>query len=346
MRDKLVLAALCATLAGCQNAESVPDNAFGGTRATAFQIDKVSLPGEGRGDYIFADPDARRLYVTHGAVIHILDLDTLGPIAQVTGFKAAHGVTIADGKGYASDGGGNAVIVFEPATGRTITRIPAGQNPDSILTDPASGKIFVFNGTTQDVTVIDPATNKALKTIALGDKPEYSRADGKGKIWVNLEDSAAIAEIDTATLTVVRRIELPDCAGPAALGFDAANRRLFSSCGNKELKVVDADSGAVVAHLPVGEDADGIVYDPVRKRIYVANRDGGWTIVDQADKDRYSVNQTLPIDPYAKTAAHDPKTHRVFSSTADLVWPKPVPGKRLLPDAKPGSFRLMVISEK
>lgn len=348
MRTMLVATALAFTVAGCnQGASEVGNNSAAAADApTEFQIEKVSLPGEGRGDYVFADPDARRLYVTHQAVVHILDLDSLKSVGTVTGLKKAHGVALAGGKGFASDGDGNSVIVFDPATGKTTKTIAGGKNPDSILFDQPSGMVFVFNGTSKDVSVIDPAKEAVVKTIPVGDKPEFSRSDGKGHVYFNMEDEHAIGVIDTKTLTIATKYVLPDCEGPAALGLDEANRRLFSSCGNGELKVVDADSGKVVAKLPVGEDPDGIAYDPAKKRVYVAARDGGWTIVDQQGADAYSVDQVLKIDAYAKTTAFDPKTGRVFSSTADLEWPKPTPGKKLLPDAKSGTFRLMVVSQK
>lgn len=349
MRKLMISVAACALLAACGGSgdKAAGNNATAEAGAkTEFQIDKVTLPGEGRGDYVFADTDARRLYVTHQAVVHIVDMDTLKPIAEVTGFKKAHGVALAGGKGYASDGDGNSVIVFDPATGKTLKTIPGGQNPDSILFDSASGMVFVFNGTSKDVSVIDPAKDAIVKTIKVDDKPEFSRTDGKGKVFFNMEDAHAIGVIDTKALTLATKYVLDDCEGPAALGLDETNRRLFSSCGNGELKVVDADSGKIVAKLPVGEDPDGISYDPANKRIFVAARDGGWTIVDQTGADSYAVNQVLKIDPYAKTTAFDPKTGRVFSSTADLVWPPEVPGKKHLPDAKPGTFRLMVVSAK
>jgi YVTN family beta-propeller protein len=351
MRSLMLSTALALVVAGCTSGNVTNNSSDAGNNAAnaataQFDIQKVPLPGEGRGDYILADTDARRLYVTHTASVHILDLDTLKPIGEVTGLKKAHGVAIAGGKGFASDGDGNSVIVFDPATGRKIKTIAAGQNPDSILFDAASGMVFVFNGTSKDISVIDPAKEAIVKTIPIGDKPEFSRADGKGKIFVNLEDGHAIAVIDTKALTIATKYVLDDCEGPAALGFDPDNRRLFSSCGNGVMKVVDADSGRVVANLPVGVDPDGIAYDASHKRIYVAARDGGWTIVDQKDADTYSVNQVLKIDEYAKTTAFDPKTGRVFSTTADLVWPKEVAGKKLLPDAKPGSFRLLVVTAK
>ena len=349
MRKALILATVAGlALTACKKTENTNATTVNATTAAAteFTVDKVGLPGEGRGDYVLVDSDTNRLYVTHTAVVHILELDSLKVIGEVTGLKKAHGVAIAGGKGFASDGDGNSVIVFDPSSGKTTKVIPAGKNPDSILFDSASGMVFVFNGTSKDISVIDPAKEEIVKTIPVGDKPEFSRSDGKGKVYVNLEDEHAIAVIDTKAQSISTKYVLDDCEGPAALGLDNDNNRLFSSCGNGEMKVVDATNGKIVAKVKVGEDPDGIVYDPSAKRIYVAARDGGWTIVDQKDADTYTVNSVLKIDPYAKTAALDPKTGRVFSSTADLVWPKEVPGKKLLPDAKSGTFRLMVVKAK
>lgn len=346
MRKLMIPTAIAITLAGCSAADSKNEAVSAPNAATAFEIRKVSLPGEGRGDYVLADAESRRLYVTHTGSVHILDLDSLKVLGEVTGFKKAHGVALAGGHGFASDGDGNSVIVFDPATGKTLKTIAAGKNPDSILFDAPSGMVFVFNGTSKDISVIDPARQAIVKTIAVGDKPEFSRSNGKGRIYFNLEDEHAIGVIDTRKLAIATKYVLDDCEGPAALGLDEANRRLFSSCGNGTMKVVDADSGRVVAEVPVGQDPDGISYDATSKRIYVAARDGGWTIVDQHGPNTYSVNQVLKIDPYAKTTAIDIKTGRVFSSTADLVWPKGVPEDGVLPDARPGSFRLMVVSAK
>ncbi|HYZ48543.1 MAG TPA: YncE family protein [Sphingomonas sp.] len=316
--------------------------------APHFQIDRVGLPGEGRGDYVTVDPQGRRLYVTHSSAVHILDLDTLKPVAAVDGLKAAHGVALdmATGHGFVSDGEQNAVVMFDAKTGQVIKTIPTGQKPDSILRDDATGKIFVFNGDSEDVSVIDPATASVVGSVKLPHGPEFSQADGKGKIWVNMEEGNNIGEIDSRTMTLVRTIDLPGCDGPAPLAFDAVNRVLFSGCGNKVMTVTDADSGKVLTTVPIGGDPDGITFDPELKRVYVANRDGGWTIVDQLGKNRYKVNQTLKIDEYAKTIALDPKSHRLFSSTADLVWPPAVPGKKHLPNAKSGTFRLLVVSQK
>ena len=315
-------------------------------QADGFSITRLPLPGEGRGDYLVADRSGNRLFVTHSQVVHVLNLDTLKPIAVVSGLTAAHGVAL-DGRGhaYVTDGNSNSVIEFDPANGQVLKRIPVGKKPDSILFDPASSKIMAFDGDSEEVSVIDPATSMVVTTIKLPNAPEFSQSDGRGHVYVNLEEGNAVAVIDTAKMALDHLISLAGCDGPAPLALDNVNRRLFSGCGNNVMVVSDADSGKVVASVPIGGDPDGIVYDAGTKRIFVGNRDGGWTIVDQAGADEYRVEGTLKIDEYAKTLALDPKTHRVFSSTADLEWPPAVPGKKHLPNAKSGTFRLLVVSQ-
>lgn len=343
MRSVLFTSTIAMALAACSSAES--KRQADADPVTPLRIDRVPLQGEGRGDFITVDSPAKRMYVTHSGRVHILDLNSLKELAEVTGLKASHGVAVDDAAGHAfvTDGDRNSVIMFDPESGRTLKTIPAGKKPDSILLDPASKKVLAFNGESGDVTVIDPANGTAVTNVKLPNDPESVQADGNGKVWVTMEDADAIAEIDTKAMKFVRSIPLAGCDGPAPLALDRNDRVLFSGCANKVMIVTDADSGKVLTSVPIGADPDGIVFDAAKKRLYVANRDGTWTIIDQKARDRYSVNQTLKIDQYAKTAALDPGTHRVFSSTADLVWPKPTPGKKLLPNAKPGSFRLMVV---
>lgn len=315
-------------------------------RTETLTIAKVSLPGEGRGDYLYADTKSNRLFVTHSSVVHVLDLTTLKQLAQVDGLTAAHGVTLdSAGRGYVTDGNSDSVLQFDPSTGHVLKRILVGKKPDSILFDPFSSKVMAFDGDSEEVSVIEPATGSVVTTIKLPNAPEYSQSDGQGHVYVNLEEGNAVAVINTATMKLDHLISLNGCDGPAPLALDRANRRLFSGCGNNVMVVTDADSGKVLASVSIGGDPDGIVYDAGTKRIFVANRDGGWTVIRQLSPNQYRVEQTLKIDEYAKTVALDPKTHRVFSSTADLIWPPVVAGKKHLPNAKPGTFRLLVVSQ-
>lgn len=340
----LVVSVFLAGVPACLNAKaatSEPARPNG-----PLSVAKVPLPGEGRGDYLLADAAANRLFVTHSTVVHVLDLTTLKQVAQVDGLTAAHGVALdSSGRAYVTDGNSDSVLQFDPATGHVLKRIAVGKKPDSILFDAASSKIMAFDGDSEEVSVIDPATASVTTTIKLPNAPEYSQSDGRGHVYVNLEEGNAVAVINTTRMKLDHLIPLKGCDGPAPLALDKANRRLFSGCGNNVMIVTDADSGKVLASVPIGGDPDGIVYDPGTKRIFVANRDGGWTIVDQLNPNKYRVEQTLKMDEYAKTVALDPKTHRVFSSTADLVWPPAVAGKKHLPNANPGTFRLVVVSQ-
>ena len=313
-----------------------------------FTVATVPLPGEGRGDYLFVDAVARRLYVTHTGQVHVLDLDRLRPIGMIVGLKAAHGVAIdqASGHGFVTDGGQDAVTMFDLASDRTLKTIPVGHKPDSILRDGASGKVLAFNRESNDVSVIDPASGTVSETLKLPAGPESAQSDDHGRIWVNLDDGNAIATIDARTMTLSRVIPLPGCDGPAPLAFDRAAHLLFSGCSNHVLVVTDAYSGRQIARLKVGDDPDGIIFDPSRKRIFVGNRGGSWTVFAQRTRSTYVTQRPLRVQPYAKTMTLDPKTHRVFSSTADLVWAPAIPGKKNLPSAVPGSFRLLIVSEK
>ena len=339
---KIILGSMAAVLAATPlNAQSSADS-----HSVGLKIARVPLPGEGRGDFLLADPASNRLFVTHSQRLHVLDLKTLKPLAEVTGLTVAHGVALdRSGHAYVTDGNSDGVVVFDPASGRELKRIAVGKKPDAILFDPASSKILVFNGDSDDVSVIDPASGSVVGSIKLPNGPEYPQTDGRGHVYVTLEEGNAVAVIDTVKMAFDHLIPLTGCEGPAPLAFDASSRRLFSGCGNKVMVVIDADGGRVVASLPIGGGPDGIVYDPERKKIVVANRDGSWTIVRQVSADAYKVERTLHIDEYAKTVALDPGTHRVFSSTADLIWPPAVPGKKHLPNAKPGTFHLIVVSQ-
>lgn len=343
----MILSSMAVLVAAVTPASSSAQPAGGAAPTSQLTISRIGLPGEGRGDYLLADPAHNRLFVTHSALVHVLDLKTLKPVAEVTGLTAAHGVALdQQGRAYVSDGKSDSVIAFDPATGHELKRIHVGKVPDSILFDPASAKIMAFNGESEDVSVIDPSTSAVVATIKLPNAPEFSQADGQGHVYVNLEEGNAVAVIDSRKLALDHLIALKGCDGPAPLAFDHANRRLFSGCGNNVMVVSDPDTGKVVASVPVGRDPDGIVYDPDTKRVFVANRNGEWTIVHQASADKYAIEQTLKIDEYAKTVTLDPTTHRVFSSSADLVWPPAVPGKKHLPNAKPGTFRLVVVSQR
>ncbi len=336
-----MIVAVLAAASSIVNAATAP-----ATDADRLTIQKVPLPGEGRGDYLFVDPSGKRLFVTHTTVVHIIDVKTLKQIAQVSGLTYAHGVASDNrGRGYVADGNSNSVVVFDPASGRELKRIKVGDRPDGLLFDSTSAKIMAFNADSNSVSVIDPASGSVAGTIKLPYSPENAQSDDRGHVYVNFEEGNAVGVIDTVKMALVRIIPLKGCEGPAPLAIDKTNRRLFSGCDNNVMNVTDADTGKAVASVRIGSGPDGIVYDAGTRRIFVGNKDGAWTVVRQSGRNSYSLERTLKIDEYAKTLALDPKTHRVFSSSADLVWPPAVPGKKHLPNAKSGTFRLIVVSQ-
>ena len=312
----------------------------------------IAIGGTGHWDYLLADSGDRRLYVSHNAEVVVIDLDSekiLGKIA-VGGFS--HGIAIAPDAnlGFITTGGSGTdphkypteVVSFDLKTLEIKDRIKVGEDPDAIVYDPPSERVFAFNGDISQVTVINAKTGKIETIIALGGTPEFSVSDGKGNVYVNLESKGEIAQIDTASLTVKAHWSIAPCEEPAGLALDRENRRLFSTCGNKTMVVVDADSGRVVANLPIGVHPDGALYDPATKLAFSSNIDSTLTVVRQDGKDKYSVLETLQTEPGARTMAMDFKTHTLYLSSAKLG---PNPEGSRFPSVVPDTFKVLILKQ-
>lgn len=220
-------------------------------------IDHWKIGGEGGWDYLTEDASAHRLYVTHGPRVEVLDSTTGKPVGAITGLHGTHGVALdTDGKyGYISDGGGNAVVVFDRSTLATVATIPAGTNPDGIVFDPATKTVWAFNGRSHNVTVIDAATQKVSDTIALPGKPEFPVADGRGHIFDNIEDKSEVVRIEARSKSISG--EWPaGCDSPSGLAIDAAGKRLFAVCDGEKMSVLDTESGKVLATPAIGSGPD------------------------------------------------------------------------------------------
>ena len=309
---------------------------------------KITLPGQGTYyDYLFFDAGARRLYVTFGDQVLIFDPDKQVVVGNLAGTKKVHGVTVAGGKIFASDGGADVVRVYDAKTQKPLGEVPAGKNPDAIIYDPASKQVFAFNNHGGDATVIDPGTLKVTATIPLEGGPEFARADGKGTIWVNLEKQSQVVRIDSKKKTATAHWPLAPCEEPTGMAFDNKDRRLFIGCGNNMMAVVDADSGKVVTTLPIGPGVDATDYDPATKTVFNScGGDGTLSVIHQDAKDKYSVVANVGTQKRARTMAVDPKTHRVFLSTAVYNTPAPTaqdpkPRGTLVP----GTFTVIVVEK-
>jgi YVTN family beta-propeller protein len=307
-------------------------------------VDTWKIGGEGRWDYLLADPGAHLLYVTHGTRVEVVDTETGKPVGAITGMKAIHGVALnPDGKvGYVSDGGANNVVVFDRKTFKTITTVAAGTNPDGILFEPKTKTVWAFNGRSKNATVIDAATNTVAGTVELGGKPETPIADGKGNIYNAVEDTSEIVHIDAASKKVLARWKLAGCESPSGMAFDPAGRKLFPVCDGKTMAVLNADSGKQLGTATIGDSPDAAGYSAKHGVVFSANGDGTLTVVDGKT---FKTAQTVATAKGARTMTYDDKTDRVYLITAQF-GPAPAPtaeAPRPRPSVLPGSFEVLVV---
>ena len=321
-------------------------------QAGGYHVTKrMQIGGEGGWDYVLIDPDTHQLYIARGSHFQILDV-TSGKLLsdiQIANSKNSHGLTLAKdlGRAYTSNGDANTVSVVDLKTLKAtqVIDIP-GKDPDSIRYDAATKKVFTFNGKSMDSTVIDANTNKVIGTVKLGDKPEEAILDGKGNMWVNLENKSMITEFDTKTYAIKGSWPLAPCEGPSAMAYDEAHHRIFSAC-DKVMVVVNADNGKVVASPPIGGDPDGNGYDPATGMAFASCRDGFVSVIHEDSPDKYTVVGNINTQVGTRTMSLDPKTHRVYTVTADYKPAgAPTPDNpRPRPTPIPGSFVVLEIGQ-
>jgi DNA-binding beta-propeller fold protein YncE len=275
---------------------------------------KISLPGPvSYYDFLTFDEGSKKLYVSHGEDVVVVDPEAGAVVAKLPGFKKVHGIAVAGGRAFVTDGGADKVRAFDVKTWQPAGEVATGKNPDPIMYDPASKQIISFNHSGGSVTFIDPATVKATGTIEFGGKVEVGRGDGKGTVFANIEDKNEIVRIDTRKKAVTAHWSIAPCQTPTGLAFDSKNRRLFAGCeDNKLLVVVDADSGKVLTSAPIGERVDGVEYDPQAGLVFASCAGGTLTVIRQESPDKYSVLQNVETAKGAKTLAYDASKRRVF----------------------------------
>jgi DNA-binding beta-propeller fold protein YncE len=258
-----------------------------------------------------------RLYAGYArnGLVGVVDTATNGAVATIDGLTRVHGIAIVADRnlGFASSSGDNVVGVFDLATNKLLQKIPGGDGPDAIIYDEQAHLVYLANHSGKTGTLIDPMNLKAVATIPLGGEPEYPQADPMtGMIYQNLEDTSELVVIDPAKQAVAKRYKLDPGEGPTGLALDAADHRLFSSTGNRKLIVLDTDTGAVVAVLPIGAGVDGAGYDPDLRRVYTANGIGTMTVIQQDSPDRYHVLENASTHFGGHSLVVDPATHRVY----------------------------------
>lgn len=303
------------------------------------------LGGDGSWDYIVPDPPNHRLFVGRQNRVMVVDENSGTLLGEVTGIDGAHGTAIAaaSGHGFATSGRDRSVVMFDLKTFKTLGRIPAAEDADAIIYDPASNRVFTFNGDAHSSTVIDPA-GTLIANVPLGGKPEYGASAGDGRVYANLTDTSEVVELDARKASVLRRWSTAPCKQPVAMAIDTGHHRLFSGCRSGVMAVSDYQAGKIVATAAIGSGVDGAAYDTASGDAFASNADGTLTVIHQDDPNQYRVVQTLQTAPAARNMGLDPSNHRLFLVSAKF-GPAPATGRGrgvVLPD----TFTLMVVERE
>lgn len=307
----------------------------------------IPVPGDGGWDYVTFDTARSRLFIARSTRVQVVDANSGQLVGEIPNTGGVHGVALAYGlgKGYTSNGRDTTVTVFdfvslEPRKTFHVT----GAGPDGILFDSATSRVFTFNGHGQSATAIDAVGDTVVGTIPLGGKPEAAVSDGKGNIFVNIEDRSTIVEFDAARLTILHTYPIAPCEEPSGLAMDQAHHLLFAGCRNKVMAIIDSNTGRVLSTPVSDAGTDANAFDPVTGIAFSSNGAGTLTLVTHPTPGTF-VSENIPTARGARTMALDPKTHRVYLVTAAFgPPPAPTPAQpRPRPSMIPGSFEVLVV---
>jgi len=312
---------------------------------------RIPVGGDGAWDGLALDPDTQRIYITRGTHVMVVDEASGKVIGDIllAGTKNVHHVAVAPdlGKGFTSNGSANTVTIFDLKTLKPISDVKVtGQDPDAIVYDPTTKRVFVFNAKTKNATVLDANNGQVAGTVTLSGAPEQAQLDGRGSVFVNIDDKSSMVQFDAKTLAIKSEWPLAPCEGPSALAFDSAHRRFFAAC-DKVMVVVNADTGKVIASPPIGGDPDGNGYDPATGMVSASCKEGLISVVHQDSADKYSAVGNVNTQFGTSTMALDPKTHHVFTVTADYATPAKTPDNpKPRPKQIPGSFVVLELAQQ
>ena len=309
---------------------------------------RYPVPGGGGFDYVTIDSDARRLYLSHGTQVDVINPDSGQLIGTIPDTPGVHGVALATEfkHGFTSNGRENKVSMFDPTTLQLINKIDVGKGPDGIYYDPATKRAFTNNHGSHDITAIDAKSGEVVGTVKVeGDGESAVIADGL--VYVNIEDTSEVVIFDPKTLEVKKRFPIEVAKTPTGLAYDAKTKRLFIGCRNEpKMVVMDANSGKVITSFPIGRGVDYAAFDSQAKLIFFSCGEGVLNIFHEKSPDVYEDAGPVKTQPSARTMAFDPKTKKIFLSAAEYVeTPATTPGGRPQRSVKPGSFVVLVVSK-
>jgi YVTN family beta-propeller protein len=336
---------LCRLFAAALLASTFVAGVFAADPVPSYKlVREVQLGAPDRYDYVVFDTASGRVYVAHSDRLSVVDGTTGALIGTVEGMPGGtHGVAFAEGKGYTDDGKAGVAVVFDPQTLKVLKTVKAEPDADGIVFDPASGHILVIDGDSAKVTVIDPKTDTVVATIDAGGGLEFGVSGENGEFYVDGAEKGELVRIDTHANQVDAHWPLKGCLKPHGLAIDRQAHRLFASCANKVMAVADAETGAVLALLPIGEGTDFAEFDPVRKWAFSSNRDGTLSVIAEVGPNAFKNLPPVPTAYGARTMAIDPKTGRLFLVTADFAVDEKAADARHRYTAKPGTVKLLVL---
>ena len=307
-------------------------------------IHKYPIPGEGGWDYITVEPDSKRLYISRGSHVQVMATDTGKIVGDIPNTQGVHGIALAPklGKGFTSNGRDNSISVFDMKSFKETSRVKVGTGPDGIIFDSYSGCVFTFNGRSSDATAVDAKTGKVLGTVPLGGKPEGGESDGKGNIFVNIEDKSSVVQFGAKSLKVVKSFSLAPGEEPTGIGFDTKKGLIFSGCGNSMMTILDVKSGKIIGTAPTGGGTDFAGYDASTGTAFTSNGEGTLSVI-QSVGGKFKNVQNVKTQPSARTMALDAKHHLVYLIAGDFAPAKP--GERR-GSMKPGSAAILVVGMK
>jgi len=312
-------------------------------------INTLHLGGEGGWDYLTIDKASRKLFISRSTHVMVVDLDTEKVVGDIADTPGVHGIAVAPqlNRGFTSNGRANTATIFDLKSLKVIGQVKTGENPDAILYDPFSKLVFTFNGRSRDATAFDAAAGKVVATIALGGKPEFAATDGKGKVFVNIEDTNEVVEIDTMKLSLTKRYSLKPCEEPTGMGLDAEHHRVYSGCHNMVMTILDTDIGRVIAVVPIGAGVDGNGFDEKTGLAFSANGDGTLTVVHESSPGKFEVAQTVATQRGSRTMTVDPQTHNIYLPAAQFSQQTTATseGSRPRPAMIKGSFSIIVVGK-
>jgi len=309
---------------------------------------RYPVPGNGGFDYVTIDSAARRLYLSHGTQVDVVDADNGKLIGTIADTPGVHGIAIATEfkHGFTSNGRENKVSMFDPITLQLINKIDVGKGPDGIYYDPGTKRVFTNNHGTHDITAIDAKTGEIVGTVKVAGDGE-SAVIAEGLIYVNIEDTNEVVAFDPKSLDVKKRFPIGVAKTPTGLAYDGKTKRLFIGCRNDpKMVVMDVRSGKVITSFPIGRGVDYAAFDPQANLIFFSCSEGVLNIFHEKSADDYEDAGAVKTQPSARTMAFDPKTKKIFLSAAEIVeTPATAPGGRPQRSVKPGSFVVLVVSQ-